>query len=120
LFRSSRTGTFEFTFTTSCSRSPPVAPGAQLGPGDLWVDAAPQAAGGASDDVFAADEFSERDDAIGYQFRVLDEVGGVADNTGNQDFPGGEFSLKLSAWDRRNFLIGDITSHKSKSLVLGF
>jgi hypothetical protein len=30
------------------------------------------------DDVFLADEFGERDDAIGYQFRVLDRVGGVA------------------------------------------
>jgi hypothetical protein len=30
----------------------------------------------AGDGVFAADEFSERDDAIGYQFRVLDEAGG--------------------------------------------
>jgi hypothetical protein len=27
-----------------------------------------------------ADDFSERDDAIVYQFRVLDKIGGVADN----------------------------------------
>jgi hypothetical protein len=39
-----------------------------------------------------ADEFSERDGAIGYQFRVLYEVGGVAD-TRNQDLPGGEFHV---------------------------
>ena len=39
-----------------------------------------------------ADEFSERDDAIGYQFRVLYEVGGVAD-TRNQDLPGAEFHV---------------------------
>ena len=45
------------------------------------------------DDVFSADEFSERDDAIGGQFRVLDEVGGVADNTRNQDLAGGEFHV---------------------------
>src|SRR5205823_8741999 len=70
-----------------------VAQGAQLGPGDLRMDAAAQAAVGAGDDVFSADEFSERDDAIGYQFRVLDEVGGVADNTRNQDLPGGEFHI---------------------------
>jgi hypothetical protein len=34
----------------------------------------------AGDDVFLADDFSERDEAIGYQFRVLDEIGGVPDN----------------------------------------
>jgi hypothetical protein len=51
------------------------AQGAQLGPGDLRMDAAAQAAVGAGDDVFLADDFSERDDAIGYQFRVLDEIG---------------------------------------------
>jgi len=70
-----------------------VAQGAQPGPGDLRMDAAAQAAVGAGDDVFLADDFSERDEAIGYQFRVLDEVGGVADNTQNQDLPGGEFHV---------------------------
>jgi hypothetical protein len=35
--------------------------GAQLGPGDLRVDAAAQAVVGAGDDVFLADDFSERD-----------------------------------------------------------
>ena len=58
------------------------------------MDAAAQAVVGASDDVSSANKFGERDDAIGHQFRVLDEVGGVADNTGNQDPPGGEFSFK--------------------------
>jgi hypothetical protein len=33
---------------------------------------------GAGDNVFLADEFSEHDDAIGYHFRVLDEVGGAS------------------------------------------
>jgi len=33
-----------------------VAQGAELGPGDLRMDAAAQAAGGAGDDVFSADE----------------------------------------------------------------
>ena len=41
------------------------------------MDAAAQAAVGAGDDVVSADEFSERDDAVGHQFRVLDEIGGV-------------------------------------------
>jgi hypothetical protein len=38
-----------------------VAQGAQLGPGDLRMDAAAQAAVGAGDNVFLADDFSERD-----------------------------------------------------------
>ena len=37
------------------------------------MDAAAQAAVGAGDDIFLADDFNERDDAIGYQFGVLDE-----------------------------------------------
>jgi len=41
-----------------------------------------------------ADDFSERDDAIGYQFRVLDEIGGVADNTRSQDLPSGGVSRR--------------------------
>jgi hypothetical protein len=36
-----------------------------------------EAAVGAGHDVFSPDEFGEGDDAIGYQFRVLDKVGGV-------------------------------------------
>ena len=53
------------------------------------MDAAAQAVVGAGHDVFLADEFGERDNAIGYQFRVLDDVGGVADNA-RKDLPGGE------------------------------
>ena len=53
-----------------------VAQGAQLGPGDLRMDAAAWAAVGAGDDVCLADDFSERDEAIGYQFRMLDEFRG--------------------------------------------
>jgi hypothetical protein len=70
-----------------------VAQGAQLGPGDLRMDAAAEATVGAGDDVFLADDFSERDDAIGYQFRVLDKVGGVADDARDEDFSGGEFHV---------------------------
>ena len=55
-----------------------VAQGAELGLGDLRMDAAAQAAVGAGDDVFSADDFSERVNAIGYQFRVLDEFFTVA------------------------------------------
>ena len=70
-----------------------VAQGAELGPGDLRMDAAAEAAVGAGDDVFLADDFSDRDDAIGYPFRVLDKVGRMAGNTRNQDVPGREFHL---------------------------
>ena len=45
----------------------------------------------ASDDVFPADDFSERDDAIGHHFRVLDEIGGVADN---RIFPAESFTSR--------------------------
>ena len=38
-----------------------VAQGAQLGPGDLGMDAAAQAAVGAGDDVVPADDFSQHD-----------------------------------------------------------
>jgi len=41
-----------------------VAEGAQLGPGDLRMDAAAQAAVGAGDNVFLADDFSERDEWV--------------------------------------------------------
>jgi hypothetical protein len=44
---------------------------------------------GAGDDVFSAYEFSELDDAISYQCRVLDQVGGVADDARDEDFSGG-------------------------------
>jgi hypothetical protein len=54
-----------------------VAQGAQLGPGDLRMDAAAQAAVDGGYDVFSAHDVGERDEAIGYQFRMFDEAGGV-------------------------------------------
>ena len=57
------------------------------------MDAAAQPAAGAGDDGFLTDDFSERDDAIGYEFRVLDEVGRVADGAGDKDFSGGRFDV---------------------------
>jgi hypothetical protein len=44
-----------------------VAPGAQLGPGDLRMDAAAEAAVGASDDVFLADNAREGENAIRHE-----------------------------------------------------
>jgi hypothetical protein len=57
------------------------------------MEPAAQAAVDAGDDVFLADDFSEPDDAIGCQLRVLDEIGGMADNTRNRDLPDGQFHV---------------------------
>jgi hypothetical protein len=93
LFRSSRACTFEFNSTASCSRSLRRRAGRAAWPRRIADRRCRLAAVGAGDDVFSADYFGECDDAIGYQFRVLDEVGGVADNARNQDLPGGEFHV---------------------------
>src|SRR5690242_15096670 len=66
---------------------------AKLGPGDLRMDAAAETAVGAGDDVFPADEFSERDEAIGHKFGVLDQIGGVADDTRDENLSGGELHV---------------------------
>ena len=93
LFSSSRTGTFEFNSTTSCSRAPRRRAGRAAWPRRFADGRGRLAAVGAADDVFSADEFSEGDDSIGYQFRMLDEIGGLADNTRNQDLPGGRVPI---------------------------
>jgi len=62
------------------------------------MDAAPQAAVGAGDDVFPADDFSEGDDAVGDQFRVLDEIGGVADDPRDEDFSRGQLDVARPLW----------------------
>ena len=48
------------------------------------MDAAAEAAIGAGDDVLAADDRGVAQDAVGDQLRVLDEVGGMADDTRHQ------------------------------------
>src|SRR5688572_20325322 len=45
---------------------------------------------GAGDDVLAADELGEAHDPFGDQFRVLYQVGGVADHARYENFPGGK------------------------------
>jgi hypothetical protein len=50
-----------------------VAQGTQLGPGDLRMDAAAQAAVGVGDDVFLADDFSDSDEGSATSSKVLDE-----------------------------------------------
>jgi hypothetical protein len=93
-----------------------VAQSAELGPGDLRMDTAVRAAVGAGDDVFSWPTISgERDEAIGYQFRMLDELGGVADNTRNQDLPGGEFHV---APDLEFMFVGQPVGLGSQVLIL--
>jgi hypothetical protein len=88
LFRSSRKDTFEFNSIICCSRSPRRRAGRTAWPRRFVDGRGRPGHVDAADDVFLADDFSEGDDAIGNQFRVLDEVGGVTDNTGNQDLLG--------------------------------
>src|SRR6185312_10602745 len=49
----------------------------ELGPGDLRMDAAAEPAIGRGDDGVAANHVGELADAVGDQFRVLDQIGRV-------------------------------------------
>jgi hypothetical protein len=48
--------------------------------------------------VFSADEFSEGDDGIGDEFRMLDELRGVAGNSRDQDLPRGSFTSRQTLY----------------------
>ena len=61
----------------------------ELGPGELRMDASAEAAIGAGDDIFAPHHPGESPDAVGDELGVLDDVGGVADDTRDQDLPVG-------------------------------
>src|SRR6516165_1616361 len=56
----------------------------QLAPDEIGMDAAAEAAIGAGNDVFAAGDCGVTQDTVGDQLRVLDEVGGMADDAGHQ------------------------------------
>jgi hypothetical protein len=71
--------------------------GGQLGPGDLRVEVA-SSRSRFRRGVFSADEFSESDDGIGDEFRVLDELRGVAGNSRDQDLPGGNFTSRQTLY----------------------
>src|SRR5215475_9783248 len=58
--------------------------GFELRPGDLWMNAAAEAAIGPGDDVLAADHFGVAHDAVRDHLRMLDDVGRMADHTGNE------------------------------------
>ena len=57
---------------------------AQLGPDEVGMDAAAEAAIGAGNDVLAAGDRGVTQDTVGDQLRVLDEFGGMADDTRHQ------------------------------------
>ncbi len=57
----------------------------ELGPAEFGVDAGAEPAVGARDDVLGAEPIGVAGDALGDQFRVLDEVCGVRDDAGDED-----------------------------------
>ena len=48
------------------------------------ADTCAEAAIGASEDVFATDQFRVTDQSLGHQVWILDEIGAMADDAGNQ------------------------------------
>jgi hypothetical protein len=58
-----------------------------LAPNGLRVSPAAEATIDASDDVLAPDHPGEVEDAVGDDLRVLDDVGGVADDPATSTFP---------------------------------
>jgi hypothetical protein len=59
----------------------------------LRVNPAAEATIGAGDDVLAPDHPGEVEDAVGDDLRVLDDVGGVADDARDQDFSVGQLDV---------------------------
>ena len=57
------------------------------------MDAAAEAAIGAGDDVLAPHQLGEAQDAVGDELGMLDHVGGVADDAGDQDLAGRQLHL---------------------------
>jgi hypothetical protein len=57
----------------------------ELGPDKLWMNPAAEAAIRAGNDVLAPHDPGEIEDAVGDDLGMLDDVGGVADDTWKQD-----------------------------------
>ena len=57
------------------------------------MDAPAEAAIGAGNDVLAPHDLGESQDAVGDELGVLDDVGGMADDTGDQDLPVGQLDV---------------------------
>src|SRR4030095_8240031 len=71
----------------------PVRERLQLRPRELRVDAAAEPTVGAGNDRIASDEASEAADAIGDELGMLDDVGGVADDAGDEDLAGRQLDV---------------------------
>ncbi len=67
--------------------------GVQFRPGDLRVDAAAEAAVSGRDDVLPPDRLGVPGDPVRDDFRVLDDVGGVADHAGQDDLALGQLHV---------------------------
>src|SRR5437762_406957 len=65
----------------------------ELGPGNLRVDAAAETAIGRGDDPLAADDLGKAQNAVGDQLGMLDDIGRVADDSGQQDLVVGQSDL---------------------------
>lgn len=52
-----------------------------------------EAAIGAGDDIFTAHQFRLPRNPLGHQFRMFDDIGGVADDPGDQHFTFGQFDV---------------------------
>src|ERR1700757_1106837 len=65
----------------------------ELGPGDLWMDAAAETAIGRRNDPLFADKVRKPDDALRDEFGVLDDIGGVADDARQDQFTIGQLDL---------------------------
>src|SRR5262249_29344132 len=65
----------------------------QLRPCDLRMGAAAEAAVGAGDHVLRPDAPGEATDALGHQLRMLDPVGGVRDDPGDEDLAVGKLHI---------------------------
>jgi len=55
-------------------------------PSDLWMDSSTQAAVGAGNHIFAADNLCETHDPIRDEARMLDHVRRMTDHSGNENF----------------------------------
>ena len=56
-----------------------------------WSSRPPQPTVGPGDDAFAADQTGIPDQALCHELRMFDEIGGVADNPGDEDLPFRQF-----------------------------
>src|SRR5882724_6425096 len=65
----------------------------ELGPDELAVQPAAEAAVGAGDDILAADQVGKAQNALRDQLRMFDDVGGMTDNPRDENLAFREFYL---------------------------